>query len=135
MLIRILIAAFLIAHAAIHAAYIAPRPPATAGGPEWPFDLGRSWALLPLGLDGGAARVLGMALLAATIGGFALAALASLGLLPAGLWTSGVTIGALASLALLGLFFHPWLALGVAIDLFLLWAVLGVSWAPDGVQS
>jgi hypothetical protein len=54
-------------------------------------------------------------------------------LLPAGSWTTGVTIGALASLALLGLFFHPWLVLGIGIDLFLLWAVLVATWSPAQV--
>ena len=36
-----LIAAALLAHAAIHASFIAPRPPVTAGGSIWPFELGR----------------------------------------------------------------------------------------------
>jgi hypothetical protein len=54
-------------------------------------------------------------------------------LLPAGSWTTGVTIGALASLVLLGLFFHPWLVLGIGIDLFLLWAVLVAAWSPAQV--
>jgi hypothetical protein len=36
-------------------------------------------------------------------------------------------------LGLLILFFHPWLALGVAIDVVLLWAVLGARWTPDAL--
>lgn len=133
MLVRIVISALLVAHGAVHAAYLAPRPPATAGGPAWPFDLDRSWLLAPLGVQAGALRALGLALVAATFGAFALAALAAIGLLPAGLWTSGVVIGSIASLALLGLFFHPWLALGAVIDVMLLWAVVIQSWAPEGV--
>jgi hypothetical protein len=128
---RLLFAAFLLAHGAIHAAFISPRPPATAGGPAWPFDLGHSWVLAPLGLDPGVGRLLGVALVALTLGGFALAALSALGIGPAGLWPTAVTIGAIASIALLALFFHPWLVLGVAIDLVLLWAVLVANWEPE----
>jgi hypothetical protein len=131
---RLLLAAFLLAHAAIHAGFVSPRPPATAGSPAWPFELGRSWILGPLGLDSGFGRTLGLALVALTLGGFALAALAALGLLPAGLWPVAVTIGALASIAVLAVFFHPWLVLGVAIDLALLWAVLAANWAPEGMS-
>lgn len=135
MVTRLLIAAFLLAHAAIHAAFISPRPPATAGGPAWPFELSRSWILGPLGLDSELGRILGLALIAVTFGGFALAALAALGLVPAGIWPPAVAIGAVASIAVLALFFHPWLVLGVAIDLALLWAVLVANWAPDGVTQ
>jgi hypothetical protein len=128
---KLLVAAFLLAHGAIHAAFISPRPPATAGGPAWPFDLGHSWVLAPLGLDPAVGRLLGVALVALTLGGFALAALSALGIGPAGLWPAAVTIGAIASIALLALFFHPWLVLGVAIDLVLLWAVLVANWEPE----
>ena len=43
MVARLLIAAFLLAHASVHGAFLAPRPPVTAGGPAWPFELGQSW--------------------------------------------------------------------------------------------
>jgi len=132
---RLLLVAFLLCHAAIHASFLAPRPPATAGGPSWPFELGRSWILTPLGLQPDLTRVLGMALVAATIGGFALAAIAALGLLPSGLWPPAAAVGAIASVALLLLFFHPWLVLGIAIDLGLLWAVLVADWMPQGIAE
>jgi hypothetical protein len=135
MVARLVLAAFLLAHGAIHLGFVAPRPPATAGGPAWPFDLGRSWILGQLGLDREPARVLGMALIAATMGGFALAALAAIGVAPAGVWQAAVAIGAVGSIAVLALFFHPWLVLGVAIDVALLWAVLVASWAPEGLTS
>ncbi len=130
---RWLIAAALLAHAAIHASFIAPRPPVTAGGPSWPFELGRSWLLAPIGLDARATRTVGVALIAVTMGGFALAALTAVGLVPAGIWPAAVTIGAIGSIALLGLYFNPWLAVGVTIDAVLLWAVLIANWAPEGV--
>jgi hypothetical protein len=50
-------------------------------------------------------------------------------------WTAGVAVGAIASLALLVLFFHPWLVLGVVIDVVLLWAVLAARWVPDSLTS
>jgi hypothetical protein len=132
MLIRLLFAAFLLAHGAIHAAFLSPRPAATAGGPEWPFELGRSWVLTPLGLRPESTRVLGTALVAATVATFALAALSTAGVIATGLFAPAMAAGAVASLALLVLFFQPWLALGVLIDLGLLWAVLVAGWSPVG---
>jgi hypothetical protein len=128
---KLAIAAFLLAHAGIHAAFVAPPPAATAGGPVWPFDLGRSWLLEPLGLGTDTARMVGSALVAATFAGFAVAALAAIGIMPAGLWAPTVTVGAVSSVALIALFFHPWLVLGIAIDVVLVWAVLVAEWAPD----
>jgi len=130
---KLLIAAFLLAHGAIHASFLAPRPPVTAGGPVWPFELGKSWLLGPLGLDAEAMRMIGMVLIVLTIGAFVVAALAGAGLAPGGLWQATVTLGAIASIAVLGLYFSPWFVVGVAIDLMLLWAVLFQSWAPEGL--
>ncbi len=135
MLFRSVVAGFLFAHGLIHASFLAARPPATAGGPSWPFELDRSWLLSPLGMRADTTRGLGMALTAATIAGFALAALVALGILPASLWAVGIGVGAVSSLALLGLFYRPWLTLGVAIDLVLLWAAFIASWMPDGLES
>jgi hypothetical protein len=128
---RLLLAGFLLAHAAIHAGFLSPRPQPAAGGPAWPFELSRSWLLTPLGFDGQIARLVGIALVAATVAGFALAAVATLGVLPAGLWAPAGVVGTVASLGLLLLFFHPWLVLGVGIDVVLLWALLAVRWTPD----
>jgi len=129
---RLVVAALLLAHAGIHAGFVSARPPATAGGPPWPFDLTRSWILTTLGLESDVLRLLGMALVAATFGGFALAALAALGIVPAGLWPGSVAVGAISSIVLLAVFFHPWLVLGIAIDGVLLWAVLIADWEPTG---
>jgi hypothetical protein len=128
--INLLVAAFLLAHAAIHFAFVSPRPPATAGGPPWPFDLGRSPVLSPLGVGTDLTRTVGLALVVVTVAGFALAALAAVGVVPNGLWQPAVVIGAVASIGVLGLFFHPWLVLGIAIDIGLIWAVTIASWQP-----
>jgi hypothetical protein len=131
MLPRLLFAAFLLAHGAIHACFLSRRPPPSADGPEWPFELGRSWVLTPLGLRPESTRVVGTALVAATIAAFALAALSTTGVMATGLWAPALAAGAVASLALLVLFFQPWLALGVLIDLGLLWSVVA-GWGPVG---
>lgn len=125
MLPKLIVAAFLLAHGLLHVSYLSPRPPATAGGPPWPFELHRSWLLSPLGVTPVLNRLIGLALVAATAGAFALAAIVVLGVVPAALWAPAVTLGAVASAALLVLFFHPWLVIGLAIDAVLLWAALG----------
>ena len=127
MIARLALAAFLLAHAAIHAGFLS-RPPVTAGGPAWPFSLDASWLLGSTTPE--VRRMVGVALVAATIGGFALAALGAFGILAGWAWPVGIAVGAVASLAALVLFFHPWLVLGVAIDLVLLWAVWIAHWEP-----
>src|SRR5689334_18120200 len=72
---RLVVAGLLLAHGLIHLAFVAPRPAPTPGGPPWPFDLGQSWLLAQLGVSADLARILGLALVAATVAGFALAAL------------------------------------------------------------
>jgi hypothetical protein len=133
MAIKLLFFGFLLAHAAVHLMFFIPKPAATPGSPTWPFEIGHSWALSPLGLAPDALRLLGIALVAVLIGAYALAALGALGLGPRELWVPAVAAGTLASLALLGLFYAPWLTIGVAIDLIVLWLVLMSSWAPEGL--
>jgi hypothetical protein len=43
--------------------------------------------------------------------------------------------GAATSLVTLLLFFHPWLVLGVLIDVVLLWSVIGAGWTPDRIGT
>ena len=133
MIARLLVVGLVLGHGLVHAAYLAPRPPVTAGGPAWPFELGYARLLDAMGLAGEASRLIGLALVAVAIGGFALAAVAALGVAPSVVWAAGIVVGAFASLALLVLFFHPWLAFGMVIDLILLWAVLVAGWAPDSL--
>lgn len=133
---KLLLAAFLAAHAMIHVSYLTPAPPRTAGGPEWPFEMGRSWLVTGLHLDPGMVRILGTAIVAATIALLVLAALSAAGWgVPAEWWTSLAVGGAVASLATLAVFFHPWILLGIAIDLVILWAVAGQGWDPAGIGT
>jgi hypothetical protein len=133
MAVKLLFAGFLLAHAAVHLFFFAPKPAPVAGGPTWPFELGRSWVPSPFGLAPDTLRVLGIALIAVMIGAYALAALGLFGIGPAGLWVPAAAAGTLASLALLALWYLPWLTIGVAIDLVVLWLVLVSSWAPEGL--
>jgi hypothetical protein len=135
MVAKLGLAAFLLAHALIHVGFLVPRPSTTADGPPWPFDVSRSWGLNALGLGADAARFLALGLVALTVGAFGLAALAALGLAPGGLLPAAVVMGAASSSAILVVFFHPWLLLGLAIDAALLWLVLIAQWAPDAAIS
>ena len=131
---RLLVAALLLGHALIHLGFVSPRPPATAGGPAWPFELSRSWLLDALGAGSDLNRLVGTALIAVTVAGFALAVLAAVGVMPT-LWAAGIAAGAVGSLGVLVLFFHPWLTLGLAIDLALLWVVLVARWTPESLAA
>lgn len=128
----ILVAAFLVAHGLVHLFFLIPQP-LTASDPQWPFELSRSRPLEALGVEGSALRRLGVVLIALVLVGYAVAGLASAGIAPAAFFATGVIVGSVASAALLLAFFHRWLALGVAIDVVLLWATLVASWRPEGV--
>jgi hypothetical protein len=78
---------------------------------------------------------MGLVLAVVTTAAFLLAAASVLGVVPQALWTAAVALGAAASLGLLVTFFHPWLILGVVIDLALLGAALIARWTPDVLGS
>jgi hypothetical protein len=131
---RIVLALFIVAHGLIHASYFSPRPAPESGGPAWPFELARSWFLSPLGVPESVLRPLGVTLAIVAVVAFAMAGLATLGLvLSVGAWQPLVVVGAVASLALLILFFHPWLVLGLAIDAVLMIAIWQANWSPEGL--
>jgi hypothetical protein len=128
---NLLIGAFLAAHGLIHLSFISPAPARTAGGPEWPFETTRSWLVTGLGLDPAAVRAIATALVAISVALLVAAGLATVGwLVPAEWWPILAVAGAATSLVTLVLFFHPWLMLGVAIDMALLWAVIIAGWRP-----
>ena len=125
---KYLAALFLAAHGLIHASYLTPAPPATAGGPEWPFHMSRSWAVTAIGIDAGIVRAIGAALVVAVVIGFVLAALSWLGwVVPAEWWPALAGASSVASVLVLSLFFHPWILLGFAIDAVILWLVIGAG--------
>ena len=132
MLVRLAFAGFLLAHALIHFAFIAPAPPETADGPAWPFSTDGSWLFARRGVSSDTTRVIALALVATTIAGFALAALSVIGVVPAGIWLPAIAIGSISSMGLLVACFHPWLALGIGIDVALIWAGFAAGWSPTG---
>ena len=135
MLLKVALAVFLFAHGAIHMSYLSPRPPRTAGGPEWPFGLDRSWLLTPLSVAPEIMRMVGMVLAAVTLSAFVVAAASVLGIAPMAAWAPAIVSGAAASITLLALFFHPWLVLGLVIDLGLLGIALLARWTPVSLGS
>jgi hypothetical protein len=111
----LVIGLFLIAHGLVHLAMYAPPAASDA-----PFDPARSWVfrrrLRPLAFV--------LAMIAAAI-----LVVAGIGLLAHQDWWQAVTVvGASASLAVLVLFFHPWLSLGVAIDVAMIWVLTQTAW-------
>lgn len=129
-----LLAALLFAHAWVHLMFVFPQPePAAAavGRLAWPFDMSSSWLIARVKLDAGLVRTVGRLLMVVVFLCSLLAALATVGLLvPAGWWAALVAASAAGSMLLLTLFFSPALLLGYAIDLALLWLVLGSLWSP-----
>jgi hypothetical protein len=133
---QLMLALFLAAHGLIHASYLSPAPPRTAGGPEWPFELTQSWLVTGLQLDAVLVRGVGIGLVVASAVLLVLAGLSTAGWIVPQSWWSGLTLaGAATSLGTLLLFFHPWLALGLVIDLGLVWLVVGAGWSPSRIGT
>jgi hypothetical protein len=131
-MVKLVLAGFLAAHGLIHASFLSPVPPATAGGPPWPFDMAKSWLVTRAGLDAWPVTLLGTALVALTVIGFAGSALGAAGwIVPAELWRPLVAGSVAASALLLTVFFHPFLLLGFVIDAAIVWAVFVLSWNPS----
>ena len=116
--IRVVVGVLLLAHGVVYLLYLAPDVPE--------FSLGRSW-LLPEPARRPVARVL----MAATVAGFALVALAVWGVpgLSAA-WPTLSIVACLLSMALLAAFWDTMLVIGIGIDVALLAiAVTRPAWA------
>jgi len=125
---NLLFGLFLVAHGLVHGLFMVPRPP--DAGASWPFDPSESWLLNRLGVEPSLAQAIAAGLVAVTTVAFIVTALAVIGILPAG-WLRPLAIAsASVSLILLGVFFHPWLVIGIAIDVAILWAVGLNGWIP-----
>lgn len=122
---RLVVAAFLVAHGLVHAAiYAAPKPaPAKA-----PFDPSRSWALAAVHVAPGTTREASVRLAWITAGllSFAGAAL----LADAALWATVAAGAAGVGLLLKVTWFHPWLTVGVLLDVGIVWATVS-RWPPS----
>ena len=87
-----------------------------------PFEPSRSWLLAARGVDAASTRGASIALALATA-----AAYVSAGwmlIIDAG-WAGPALVGAVIGLGLKSVWFHPWVSLGIAIDVAVLAAVLG----------
>ena len=126
-------ALFIIAHGLVHAILaIAPNPADPDAKPLAFFTTSeRSWLLPQLGLNTSTIQWIGILLVALSTLGFVLAGLGIFGV--AGLvsiWRTLAIIASCVSLLLLLLFWHPWLPVGMLIDIGILVALLWAEWPP-----
>jgi hypothetical protein len=135
MIVRLALAGVLVVHGVIHVGFVTTRPAPTAGAPPWPFDLDRSWLLTRAGVSVPTARLIGRLLVTVAVAAFLVSALGALAWLPAAWFGLAAAVGAVASLVLLLAFFHPWLVIGVAIDVVLLWGVVVAGWMPGNAPG
>ncbi len=129
-MLKIALAIFLIAHGLVHAGLAAAPNPADPNAKPLAFFTAaeRSWLLPRLGMGVTAVQWVGVTLVALSTLGFVLAGLGIFGV--AGLstiWQTVAIISAIFSLLLLILFWHPWLPVGVLIDMVVLIALLWVK--------
>lgn len=115
---RLAAGVLLLAHGLVHLLYLAP------GVPE--FSVDQSWLI-----TGSARRPVALALMAAAVAAFALAALAVWGVPGlAGSWPVLTFVACLASMVLLAAFWNTGLVAGIIIDVALLViAVTRPAWA------
>ncbi len=116
---KVLFGLFLIAHGLIHGLYLAPKP----DDPTYPFDFSKGWFMTA----GATGRSVGMALAVIALVGFVLGGLGLLGTLGLGsLWKVSVGVGIMSSCLLMILFWHPWLMVGLAINIILIYIFVAV---------
>ena len=114
-MVRTVVGLLLIAHGLVHLLYLMPRP---EDDPSYPFVPETRWSAKLVGVEPSTAKTVAASLAVAVaavllVSGIALFA-------DADIWKVAAATGSLLSLALLLLFFHPWLTIGVAIDVAIL---------------
>ena len=132
-MLKIALGIFIIAHGLVHTILaIAPDPADPDAKPGAFFtESERSWLLPPLGLNTTIVQWIGIVLVALSTLGFVLAGLGIFGV--AGLsaiWRIVAIVSACISLLLIILFWHPWLPVGVLIDVATLIALIWAKWLP-----
>ena len=131
LIMKILIALFLIAHGLVHAGLAAAPDPNAAEEKPGAFFTSpeRSWLLHQL--SSAVVRWIGIILVALATLGFVLAGLGVFGVPGLSeIWRALAVASAVFSLLLLILFWHLWLIVGVLIDIGILVALLWVDWPP-----
>jgi hypothetical protein len=120
----LLLAGFLTAHGLVHLAVWLPHPTPDPGRPA-PFQPDRSALLTVAAVPKAGARRISEILAVAAAAALVLAGVAvAFGV---GEAVPFAVLGAVLGLLLKALFFHPWLSLGIALDLLVLAMALG-SW-------
>ena len=114
-MVRTVVGLLLIAHGLVHLLYLMPRP---EDDPSYPFVPETRWSAKVVGLEPSIAKIVAASLAVAVavvllVSGIALFA-------DVDIWKVAAATGSLLSLALLLLFFHPWLTIGIAIDVAIL---------------
>ena len=133
-MLKVLFAIFLIAHGLVHAGLAAapiPNDPTSKPGAFFTATA-RSWLLPRLELSVKVVQWVGIILVVLSTLGFILAGLGVFGI--SGLsviWPMMAVVSACTSLLLLILFWHPWLVVGVLIDIGILILLLWVKWSPN----
>lgn len=133
---NILFGVFLILHGLVHAGLAAaPIPDDPSSKPGAFFtDVSRSWLLTGLKLSAPTVRATGIFLVALATLGFAAAGLGVLGM--SGLesiWRMAAIVSSGLSLLLLLVFWHPWLIVGVLINVGVIISLLWVHWPSPGL--
>ena len=122
---------FLIAHALAHAGLAAaPIPGDTDPKPGAFFtEVIRSWLFQKIGSAPGFVRLVGIILVALSTLGFIFSGLGALGVPGlSDIWQAAAGLAAAFSLILLILFWHPWIIVGVLIDIGIGVLSLGGKW-------
>jgi len=130
-MLRTIFGLFLIAHAVAHAGLAAAPIPDDPNPKPGAFftEVSRSWLFQKLELDPAIIRMIGIFLVVLTVLGFIIAGLGGLripGL--SQIWSTAAGLSAGVSLILLILFWHPWLIVGVLIDLLLFLVLFLNKW-------
>ncbi len=131
---KIILALFIMAHGLVHAALaIAPDPtdPNVKLGAFF-TSKERSWLLSQMGMGETAVQWIGLLLVVLSAAGFVLAGLGLFGVLGLSIvWRIVAVVSACISLLLLILFWHPWLPIGVLINVAVLVTLLWAKWPPQ----
>lgn len=131
MRLRTIFGLFLIAHAVAHGGLAAAPIPDDQDPKPGAFftEVSRSWLFQKLGLDGAIIKRIGILLVILTVVGFIFAGLGGLGIPGINqIWPTAAGLSAGISLILLILFWHPWLVVGVLIDLGILLVLFLQKW-------
>jgi hypothetical protein len=130
-MIRTISGIFLIAHGLVHAGlFAAPDPNDPESSPAaFLTSTARSWLFNRIEAAAATAQRTGIILVVLSTVGFVLVGLGILGVPGLSeIWRMISVISAAVSLLLLIIFWHPWLVVGVLIDMFVLLSVLLLQW-------